>query len=268
MWPRYMSCPHPRSSTAEAASDPSPARWDGAASWCGVKDDASRCFPTRPGTRRDSVRPVDGVAHAYVATSSFAALLESAIHETAPPTPVIYSTQLAEWIESAVKLTTDVRLFDLDDTELDRLGIDRADLVATDPLHYSCTRAWAATRVGRQVGQHETHGLIWRSRQTELHASALAHRPALAELVDEHPADVAVLWSPPAAASVLANQPGDASHSSGQSAELVLDHDDVGRRNIVSRSGHGRRCRRIVRSRRRVTGLKWRVARVLRAHRT
>jgi phage-related protein len=29
------------------------------------------------------------------------------------------------------------------------------------------------------------------------------HRPALQELIDEHPAQVAVLWSPPAPANLL-----------------------------------------------------------------
>lgn len=178
--------------------------------------DASLLVPGLGATR---FAPVDGVAHAYVATTSFAALLESAFHEAAPPTPVIYSTQLAGWIEKAVNLTTDVRLFDLDDRELHRLGIDRADLVATDPLHYPCTRTWAAALAGRQVGRHETHGLVWRSRQTELHASALAHRPALAELVDEHPADVAVLWSPPAVGNVLATHPGGLGALDGATAQ-------------------------------------------------
>lgn len=170
--------------------------------------------------------PVDGAAHAYVATTSFAALLESAFHEAAPPTPVIYSAQLAGWIERVVRLTTEVRFFDLDDIELHRLGIARADLVATDPLHYPCTRTWAAALAGRRVGRHETHGIVWRSRQTELHASALAHRPALAELVDEHPADAAVLWSPPVAGNVLAAHPGglgalDSATAAGYVDDLV-----------------------------------------------
>lgn len=182
--------------------------------------DASRLVPGLGATR---FAPVDGVAHAYVATTSLAALLESAFHEAAPPTPVIYSTQLYGWIECAVELTTDVRLFDLDDVELHRLGIDRADLVATDPLHYPCTRTWAASLAGRQVGRYETHGLVWRSRQTELHSNALAHRPALAELVDEHPAHVAVLWSPPVVATVLANRPGGLGPLEGATAQEYVD---------------------------------------------
>lgn len=172
-----------------------------------------------PGLGATRFAPLDGVAHAYVATTSFAALLETAFHEAAPPSPVIYATQLAGWIETAVQLTADVRLFDLGDTELHRLGIDRADLVATDPLHYRCTRRWAAALAGRQVGRHQTHGVVWRSRQTELHASALAHRPALGELVDEHPADVAVLWSPPAAGNVLAPHPGGLGALHGPTAQ-------------------------------------------------
>ena len=75
--------------------------------------------------------------------------------------------------------------------------------MTTSAAHYPCTRVWARALRGRRVGGHDTHGLVWHSRQAELHARAMQHRPALQELIDEHPAEVAVLWLPPAVASPL-----------------------------------------------------------------
>ena len=40
-----------------------------------------------PGHGDTRFAPLDGVTHAYLATTSFAALLESALHEAAPPAP-------------------------------------------------------------------------------------------------------------------------------------------------------------------------------------
>lgn len=40
--------------------------------------------------------------------------------------------------------------------------------------------------------------MLWHSRQAELHAPVLVGRPALRDLIDEHPAEVANVWSPPA----------------------------------------------------------------------
>lgn len=84
-----------------------------------------------PGVGDTRFAPLDGIAHAYLATTTFAALLESALHEATPPDPRIYEAQLRSWQESAVSLTGDLRLVDLRDPELDRLGLTRSDLVAT-----------------------------------------------------------------------------------------------------------------------------------------
>lgn len=156
--------------------------------------------PTRltPGLGDTRFAPLDGVAHAYLATTSFAALLESALHEAAPPAPLAYGAAVALWMESAVRLRHDVRLIDLRDGQLDRLGLDRAQLVSSTPRHYPCTRRWAEELHGRHVGGQPTHGLLWHSRQRELHHRALDARPALQDLVGEIPAEVAVVWAPPA----------------------------------------------------------------------
>ena len=78
------------------------------------------------------------------------------------------------------------------------LGLDRAQLVSSTPRHYPCTRRWAEVLQGRHVGGQPTHGLLWHSRQRELHHRALDARPALQDLVGEIPAEVAVVWAPPA----------------------------------------------------------------------
>lgn len=148
--------------------------------------------------------PIDEVAHVYLARTTFAALLESAFHDAAPPAPRLPEAVIAPWSEADVVLTADVRLIDLRDPALAELGLDRSQLTATTAAHYPCTRAWAQRLHGRHVGGQPTHGLVWHSRQLELHTRAAAQRPALTELLDQHPAEVAVVWFPPASAELLA----------------------------------------------------------------
>lgn len=156
-----------------------------------------------PGVGQTRFAPYPDVAHVYVAQTAFAALLESALHDTAGPGPQLPMVVLDRWAEAEVELAADVRLIDLRDRELDRLGLAREQLVSTAAGHYPCTRAWAEPLQGRRIGGHVTHGLIWNSRQAELHVASVADRPALADLVDHHPTDVAVLWSPPAGPHLL-----------------------------------------------------------------
>jgi hypothetical protein len=75
--------------------------------------------------------------------------------------------------------------------------------MATSAAHYRCTRTWAQALHRRRVGGYTTHGLTWHSRQTELHARAMANRPALRELLDTQPAEVSVVWSPPASETLV-----------------------------------------------------------------
>lgn len=189
----------------------------------GVKQahpDTAGLVPGRGDTR---FAPLDGVSHAYVATTAFAALLESAFHEAAPPDRRIYQAQVDAWLEGCVELTAALRFVSLRDDDLARLGLDRAQLVATDAVHYPCTRAWARAMHGRSIGGQPTYGLLWESRQAELHAAALADRPALAELVTELPATVAVIWSPPAATDVLAPTAGGLGPLNGPDAAEYVD---------------------------------------------
>lgn len=171
---------------------------------------ADRLVPGR-GDSRFAPLASDGAdgpsAHTYVATTALAALLESALHRAAGTRPRVHVATLTRWVESAVVLRQDVRLVDLRDDQLQRLGLPREALVSTAAVHHRCTRAWARGLHGRAVGGRPTHGLVWHSRQLELQVRALDARPALRDVLADHPAEVAVLWSPPAAPDVLA--PGD-----------------------------------------------------------
>lgn len=177
-----------------------------------------------PGTGDTRFASLEGTEHVYLAATSFAALLESAFHDAAPPQPQLPRALLAHWCEAEVALAAPVRLIDLRDAELARLGLAREHLVATSAAHYPCTRRWAAQLDGRTVGGQPTHGLVWHSRQAELHARAMAHRPALRDLLDYHPSEVAVLWSPPAPQPLLApTEAGLGPLDAGPGADYVDD---------------------------------------------
>ena len=88
-----------------------------------------------------------------------------------------------------------VRLVDLRDPQLERLGLDRDQLVATTARHYPCTRRWAAALQHRRVGGYPVAGAVWHSRQADLHRRANPTGLA-ADLLVHRPVEVAVLWSP------------------------------------------------------------------------
>jgi hypothetical protein len=164
--------------------------------------------------------PVLGAPHAYVARRETAALLESVLHDAVPATPRIRWHQLSAWSLSHVRLSRQVRLIDLRDPALGALGIEREQLVATDPAHYPCTRQWAERIQGRRVGGQETEGLVWHSRQAELHASQ-GVRPLLADVLVGEQAEVAVLW--PADVDVLEHAAGPWTLSAGRGFEIMRD---------------------------------------------
>lgn len=168
--------------------------------------DPARLAPPRGDAR---FSPLPRTLHAYLATSTIAVLLETAFHDAAPPCPRIADLVLRRWAESAVRTGQDLQLVDLRDAELARLGLARSDLVAATAAHYPCTRTWAVRLQHRRIDGAPVAGLLWHSRQAELYADASAQRPALRDLTAAERHDVAVVWSPPAPASVLAtSEPG------------------------------------------------------------
>jgi hypothetical protein len=165
--------------------------------------------------------PVPGQPHAYVARREIGALLESALHGVVPDAPRISWPQLGHWSLSHVVLRRDVRLIDLRDPALAALGLTRAELVATDPGHYPCARRWAMRLHGRHIGGKATVGLLWHSRQAEVHA-VQGVRPLMADVLVGEQAEVAVLW-PAAGQRLLATHGGPGPLSSGHGLELVRD---------------------------------------------
>lgn len=165
--------------------------------------------------------PVVGASHAYVARREVAALLESVLHEVVPGIPRIRWRRLDGWALSHVTLRADARLIDLRDGALAALGLERRQLVATDPSHYPCTRRWAERLCGRHVGGKPTLGLLWHSRQAELHADQ-GVRPLLADVLVGEQAEVAVLW-PPSRLPLLAAEEGPWPLAVGRGFELMRD---------------------------------------------
>ncbi len=135
--------------------------------------------------------PLDGRSHTYVASQRSAALLESALHEAHGPNPRIYEAQLRRFSLTRVRFSAPVRLIDLRDPALSTLGLTRAQLTASGPRHYPCTRAVAE----RLAGTKGAHGLVWTSRQGSMHAER--NRDGLAAEVLRHDSlDVAVVYRP------------------------------------------------------------------------
>jgi hypothetical protein len=172
-------------------------------------------------TQMTRFAPVIGRPHVYVARREVAALLESALHEVTPSEPRIRWRQLNAWSLSHVTLAQSVRLIDLRDGALAALGIARHQLVSTDPGHYPCTRLWADTLCGRHVGGRPTVGLLWHSRQAEIHAEQ-GIRPLIADVLVGEQAEVAVLWPPSGGLGLQAIGPTWELHS-GYGLELVRD---------------------------------------------
>lgn len=165
--------------------------------------------------------PVRGRAHVYVARREIAALLESALHSLVPDTPRIHWPQLDHLSLSHVTLSRDVRLIDLRDPALTALGLERSQLVATDPAHYPCTRRWAERLAGRHIGGKPTVGLLWHSRQAEIHAEQ-GVRPLLEDVLVGEQAEVAVLW-PKTRQRLLVAQGDPMPLATGRGLALVQD---------------------------------------------
>ena len=77
----------------------------------------ARHDPTQlvPGAGDTRFAPLHDARHVYVARTTFAALLESAFHDAAPPDPRLPEVVLSRWDEAEIVLKTDVRLIDLRD---------------------------------------------------------------------------------------------------------------------------------------------------------
>lgn len=160
-----------------------------------------------PGSARFSPIAVGGttVPTLYGAATQTVALLESCFHGVHERATKIVSEplDLAPRGLVAISAPTLLPLIDLSNDALAHLGLTRAQLVATTPEHYACTREWAVTLHGRRIGGVTPVGLLWQSRIAELaRADSLLLRDLLsiASAVfvlfgDRAPTDPAA-WSP------------------------------------------------------------------------
>lgn len=169
--------------------------------WRGSRHPAASLAPDRTGNTRFA--PLEGARHGYFGATRTVALLESALHEASGPEPTIFVAKLASYAIRGVTLTSTLRLADLRDPELERLGVHRPALVDTTPQHYPCTRMWAARLHGRHAGPHRLQGILWHSRQADLHRRAQSGG-LLADVLVHTPAEVGVVWHPPGPAKPFA----------------------------------------------------------------
>lgn len=84
-------------------------------------------------------------------------------------TRVVYERDLRAQLLAHVLTLNQLRLADLRDPALTAAGIDRAALVSSPSEHYPCTRRVARAVHGPAPGTLAVQGMLWHSRQTELH---------------------------------------------------------------------------------------------------
>lgn len=115
---------------------------------------------------------VDGVSvpTLYGAATQTVALLETCFHGVHETATRLVSEPLDLAPRGLVALSTpaSLPLIDLTDLGLERVGMNRSQLVATTPEHYACTREWAVALHGRRIGGVAPAGLFWQSRIAEL----------------------------------------------------------------------------------------------------
>jgi hypothetical protein len=128
--------------------------------------------PSPAGNARFSPLVVDGVTvpTLYGAATQTVALLETCFHGVHEMARRLVSEPLDLATRGLVALSSPgpLPLIDLTDDGLDRVGMTRAQLVATTPEHYACTREWAVALHGRRIGRVAPAGLLWGSRIAEL----------------------------------------------------------------------------------------------------
>lgn len=141
------------------------------------------------------------------AATQTVALLESCFHGVHERAVRIISEPLDLATRGLVALSTPalLPLIDLRNEALARLGLSRAQLLATTPEHHACTREWAAALHGRRIGGVTPVGLLWQSRVAEL---AQADSLLLGDLLSVA-GDVFVLFGDRVALDPAAWSPGD-----------------------------------------------------------
>lgn len=107
----------------------------------------------------------------YGGVDDVGVLLETVLHDVHHDVAdrVIYEAIVREWGLAFVRLPRDLVVVDLRDEALEELGITRAQLITTTAEHYCCTREWARWLHAHRIGRIKAEGILWHSRQAELH---------------------------------------------------------------------------------------------------
>jgi hypothetical protein len=113
----------------------------------------------------------DRVPTLYGGVDDVSVLLETVLHDVHHDIPdrIIYEAIVRKWGLAFVRLPRDIVVVDLRDEALAALGFSRKDLITTTAEHYCCTREWAQWLYGQRIDGVATSGLLWHSRQAELH---------------------------------------------------------------------------------------------------
>jgi hypothetical protein len=111
----------------------------------------------------------DRLPSMYLAATPTAALLETVFHDVHQDSDrTIYERHLRETLLAHVGVPADATLGDLRDPELERLELQRSEIVSSPAEHYPCTRRLAVAALSQPHGKRILQGLIWHSRQAEL----------------------------------------------------------------------------------------------------
>lgn len=110
------------------------------------------------------------VPHLDGGASDAVVLLESVFHDVHHDQGdrIVWLRDLVEQAIVELDPPRPLRLVDLRDPELARLGLRRDQLVSTHAEHYPCTREWSGWVHARRLGRSRPDGLVWHSRQAEL----------------------------------------------------------------------------------------------------
>lgn len=151
-----------------------------------------------PSPKQGRFSPVPGTAFAYLGGSHTVALLESVFHEVTPsPTSrAIYrDLHLRGRVVGTVVTDRNLRVIDLRDGELERLDIDRAQLITTGSEHYPCSTAVAARLLQLTPGHQPVQGIVWGSRVAEI---ARSGSELLGDLLHDPVSEALVVYGDPA----------------------------------------------------------------------
>ena len=111
----------------------------------------------------------------YGGVGDVVVLLETVLHyvhhEVADR--IIYEAIVRRWGLAFVRIPRDLVVVDLRDEALDELGLSRAQLITTTAEHYGCTRQWAQWLHAHRIGRTKPAGILWHSRQAELHEPSI-----------------------------------------------------------------------------------------------